>query len=209
MLDGPYAAASGPCLFPKGIARSTSRSGSARRNDSAEGDLREERDAVRIDGGGSRLRRPELAGAGEHRGYGEVAGSHAAERPASSHRRGAGQGERGWDGPAPRGEQLATPRARARDRPRRSLRAAGRGHLRWNGGGQPDGGVRVRLPGAGIVRAHARSAASVCGPDHFLCSVRARPEPPMISGVITTRHVIRHAAIIVREFGAAAYLRYF
>jgi hypothetical protein len=29
----------------------------------------------------------------------------------------------------------------------------------------------------------------------------------MISGVITTRHVIRHAAIIVREFGAAAYLR--
>jgi len=29
----------------------------------------------------------------------------------------------------------------------------------------------------------------------------------MISGVITTRHVIRHAAVIVREFGAAAYLR--
>jgi len=29
----------------------------------------------------------------------------------------------------------------------------------------------------------------------------------MISGVITTRHVIRHAATIVREFGAAAYLR--
>jgi hypothetical protein len=29
----------------------------------------------------------------------------------------------------------------------------------------------------------------------------------MISGVITTRHVIRHVAIIVREFGAAAYLR--
>ena len=29
----------------------------------------------------------------------------------------------------------------------------------------------------------------------------------MISGVITTRHVIRHAATIVREFGAATYLR--
>ncbi len=29
----------------------------------------------------------------------------------------------------------------------------------------------------------------------------------MISGVITTRHVIRHAATIVREFGTAAYLR--
>jgi len=29
----------------------------------------------------------------------------------------------------------------------------------------------------------------------------------MISGVITTRHVFRHATIIVREFGAAAYLR--
>ncbi len=29
----------------------------------------------------------------------------------------------------------------------------------------------------------------------------------MISGVITTRHVFRHAATIVREFGAAAYLR--
>jgi len=29
----------------------------------------------------------------------------------------------------------------------------------------------------------------------------------MISGVITTRHVIRHSALIVREFGAAAYLR--
>ena len=31
----------------------------------------------------------------------------------------------------------------------------------------------------------------------------------MISGVITTRHVITHAGIIVREFGAAAYLRCF
>ncbi len=29
----------------------------------------------------------------------------------------------------------------------------------------------------------------------------------MISGVITTRHVLRHAATIVREFGPAAYLR--
>jgi len=29
----------------------------------------------------------------------------------------------------------------------------------------------------------------------------------MISGVITTGHVITHAGIIVREFGAAAYLR--
>jgi len=29
----------------------------------------------------------------------------------------------------------------------------------------------------------------------------------MISGVITTRHVFRHAATIVREFGPAAYLR--
>jgi hypothetical protein len=29
----------------------------------------------------------------------------------------------------------------------------------------------------------------------------------MISGVITTRHLFRHAATIVREFGAAAYLR--
>jgi hypothetical protein len=31
----------------------------------------------------------------------------------------------------------------------------------------------------------------------------------MISGVITARHVIRHPVIIVREFGAAAYLRCF
>jgi hypothetical protein len=30
---------------------------------------------------------------------------------------------------------------------------------------------------------------------------------PMISGVITTRHVFRYAATIVREFGAAAYVR--
>ena len=29
----------------------------------------------------------------------------------------------------------------------------------------------------------------------------------MISGVITTRHVLRHTATIVREFGPAAYLR--
>jgi len=29
----------------------------------------------------------------------------------------------------------------------------------------------------------------------------------MISGLITTRHVITHAGIIVREFGAAVYLR--
>ena len=29
----------------------------------------------------------------------------------------------------------------------------------------------------------------------------------MIGGVITGRHVIRHGAVIVREFGAAAYLR--
>ena len=29
----------------------------------------------------------------------------------------------------------------------------------------------------------------------------------MISGVITTRHVLRYAATIVREFGPAAYLR--
>jgi len=29
----------------------------------------------------------------------------------------------------------------------------------------------------------------------------------VISGVITGRHVIRHGAVIVREFGAAAYLR--
>ena len=29
----------------------------------------------------------------------------------------------------------------------------------------------------------------------------------MIGGVITGRHVIRHGAVIVREFGAAAYFR--
>ena len=29
----------------------------------------------------------------------------------------------------------------------------------------------------------------------------------MISGLITTRDVLRHSAIIVREFGAAAYLK--
>ncbi len=29
----------------------------------------------------------------------------------------------------------------------------------------------------------------------------------MINGVITSRDVLRHGAVIVREFGAAAYLR--
>ncbi len=31
----------------------------------------------------------------------------------------------------------------------------------------------------------------------------------MICGVITTRDVLRHSAVIVREFGAGAYLRCF
>jgi hypothetical protein len=79
--------------------------------------------------------------------------------------------------------------------------------LARNGGGQPDGRGGVQLLGPGIVRAHARGGSGVCGPDHFLRPVRTLPEPPMISGVITTRHVIGHAALIVREFGAAAYLR--
>jgi hypothetical protein len=34
-----------------------------------------------------------------------------------------------------------------------------------------------------------------------------KEDAPMISGLITTRHVFSHAGIIVREFGAAAYLR--
>jgi hypothetical protein len=34
-----------------------------------------------------------------------------------------------------------------------------------------------------------------------------KEDAPMISGLITTRHVFRHGATIVREFGAAAYLR--
>ena len=39
-------------------------------------------------------------------------------------------------------------------------------------------------------------------------AVRMRKEDaPMISGLITTRDVFRHAATIVREFGPAAYLR--
>src|SRR5207245_280567 len=58
-----------------------------------------------------------------------------------------------------------------------------------------------------ILRADARVGAGVRGSDHYLGPVRTPREPPMISGVITTRHVIRHAATIVREFGAAAYLR--
>ncbi len=161
-------------------------------HESAEGDLHDERDADRIDGGGGWMRRHEPARAGQQRRFGAVAGVHAAERPAGSHRSGAGGGQRRLDRPVPRRKQLLAPRARARDRPRRSLRAAGGRRLRWHGGGQLDGGFCIRLRGARIVRAHARGGAAVRGPDHFLGSVgfraqggkgadrlvRSCPEPP-------------------------------
>jgi hypothetical protein len=42
-----------------------------------------------------------------------------------------------------------------------------------------------------------------------MAHVRTTPEGTTMTmcGVITTRDVLRHSAIIVREFGAAAYLR--
>lgn len=36
---------------------------------------------------------------------------------------------------------------------------------------------------------------------------RSRKEAPMILGLITTKDVLRHAPMIVRGFGAAAFLR--
>ena len=38
-------------------------------------------------------------------------------------------------------------------------------------------------------------------------NARSRSEAPMILGLITTKDVLRHAPMIVRGFGAAAFLR--